>query len=80
MKWINLKNNKCPCCNKDFVKGLVVTSGGKIDDMVAGDLSGKMMIHPCGFMITEQRYKEIISSQVTKILNESLCKKTQDQY
>lgn len=31
-------------------------------------MSGKMMMHPCGFMITEQRYKEVVASTIIKTL------------
>lgn len=68
MKWYNLKTNRCPQCNKSFLKGLEVTAGGTLEAMESGDVSGKMMIHPCGFMITEQKYKEIVSGMVIKNL------------
>lgn len=67
MNWKILKDNKCPRCHGDFIKGMIVTEGGKIDEMIAGDMTGKMLIHqPCSFMITEQRYKEIVSGIVEK--------------
>ena len=59
MNWFNLKKNKCPQCNKDFMKGLVVRERIGIDKI-------KLMLHPCGFSITEQKYKEIVSNMVTK--------------
>lgn len=68
LNWHKLKSNRCPKCNKDFVKGLEITEGGKIYHMIAGDMSDKMMHHPCGFMITESRYKEIVESQILKSL------------
>jgi len=67
MKWFNLKNNRCPECNGDFTKGLDVTEGGTIEEMEAGDMSGKMFIHHCGFMITEKRYKEIVEATLNKM-------------
>lgn len=68
MNWNILKNNRCPRCHGDFTKGLEVTPGGKIDDMISGDMSDSMMHHKCGFMITESRYREIVSSQIIKSL------------
>lgn len=61
MKWSNLKNNKCPQCNKDFTKGMLVTTE---EDFLGDELPRTIMSHPCGFKINEQRYKEIVSSQV----------------
>ena len=60
MKWENLKKNKCPQCNKDFLKGLKTIP-------VSGE---QLMLHPCGFKITEQRYKEVVSSMVSKELKQ----------
>lgn len=71
MKWFNLKNNRCPQCNKDFMKGLEVTEGGTIDAMEAGDMSDKMLIHPCGFMITETKYKQVVSGMVVESLKDN---------
>ncbi len=69
MKWSNLKNNRCPECNKDFTKGLEITPGGRFKEDGELDMNDNMLHHPCGFMITESKYKEIISSQVIKNLN-----------
>lgn len=56
--WYNLKKNKCPECNRDFMLGLtMVTTDQKLT-----------MKHKCGFTITEQRYKEIVSGMVSKEL------------
>lgn len=52
MKWINLKNNKCPQCNKDFMKGMAFVNS--------------TFYHPCGFRILETRYKEIVESIVVR--------------
>lgn len=50
--------------------GLTVTHGGKIGDSCDDiDETDTMMIHGCGFMITEKRYKEIVSEMVKKTLN-----------
>jgi len=51
MDWFKLKENKCPKCRKDMMKGLQTPGGG-------------MMIHPCGFRITEKRYTEIVNSTI----------------
>jgi hypothetical protein len=58
MKWYNLKNNKCPKCSKDFMLGLTVES----------NMQPSMFTHKCGFKISEQRYKEIVSGMVSKSL------------
>jgi hypothetical protein len=71
LRWDNLPRNRCPKCNRDFARGLSVTQGGRIDDLERGDVSGSMMIHKCGFMITEQRYLEIISGINARKLKES---------
>lgn len=68
LKWSNLKISRCPKCNRDFLKGLEITEGGTLDSMESGDMTGKMMMHPCGFMITEQRYLEIVSGMVIREL------------
>lgn len=57
MKWVNLKNNKCPQCNKDLMRGIEYK-------MMPGSI--KILIHPCGFKISEQKYKEIVESLVTR--------------
>ena len=51
MNWNNLKLNKCPQCNKDFMHGLDLSIRG-------------MMKHSCGFMIRESRYSQIVSNQI----------------
>lgn len=51
MNWFNLKKNKCPQCNKDFLKNLKVES----------NTQPSMFTHSCGFKISEQKYKEIVS-------------------
>lgn len=61
MKWQNLKNNKCPQCNKDFMVGLNVES----------NMQPAIFTHKCGFKISEQRYKEIVSDMVTKGLEKN---------
>lgn len=61
MKWQNLKNNKCPQCNKNFLKGLKVES----------NMQPALFIHPCGFQIREQRYKEIVSDMVSEGLEDN---------
>jgi len=59
MNWFNLKKNKCPKCDRDFINGLVTVAG--------------MLIHePCGFKIRESRYQEIVSSMVNKDMDKWL--------
>lgn len=61
MKWFNLRKNKCPQCNKDFLTGLQITN----------DANGIPTIfnHKCGFKISEQRYREIVSATNEQSLN-----------
>lgn len=61
MRWYNLQKNKCPQCNRDFTKNLGTRP------MKDG---GKMMTHKCGFQISEQRYKEIVSDMVSNNIDE----------
>lgn len=56
LDWKKLVKNKCPQCHKDFVLGLTVRAG--------------TLFHKCGFKISEQRYKEIVSGIVTKQIDE----------
>jgi len=56
MNWKNLRINKCPACDKDFVEGLSYLPGGQ-------------MQHDCGFTITEGKYRGIVSNQTTTMLN-----------
>lgn len=58
MNWQNLKKSKCPQCNKDFTRGLSVKS----------NMQAVMYTHNCGFKISEQRYKEIVSDMVEQKL------------
>lgn len=43
MKWHNLKNNRCPKCNRDFLKNLEVATF---------PFDQKMFKHKCGFNIS----------------------------
>lgn len=56
MIWSNLKINKCPKCNRDFVKGL--------ETQILANGRDKMLVHYCGFQIRESRYSQIVTSQV----------------
>ena len=70
MKWNNLKNNKCPQCNKDFMKGLETKKINSSEMSALSNAGGNitainvLMVHPCGFKITDQSYKEIVSNIV----------------
>jgi hypothetical protein len=55
MKWRNLKKNKCPKCDKDFMIGLTTHPNDK----------GQVLVHPCGFAISERKYTMIVNSQVS---------------
>jgi len=50
MKWNNLKENKCPQCNKDL--------SDKFD--------GVFFNCSCGFKISASKYKQIITNMVDK--------------
>ncbi len=63
MNWFNLKKNVCPKCNKDFMEGL----------MTYPTDSGQTLAHPCGFKISEQRFKEIVSGMVDGELENNRC-------
>lgn len=52
MNWKNLKDNKCPKCNKDWAFDLTVVDG--------------LLAHGCGFKIRESRYKEIVTSMTNE--------------
>ena len=55
MKWQNLKQNKCPKCNKTFGTAAFSQQLGFI-------------ICSCGFKISNKRFSEIVNSQVTSDL------------
>lgn len=59
MKWVNLKINKCPQCDKDFTRGMKTEKTKE----------GLLMLHKCGFKISEKRYKEIVNNLVESNLN-----------
>ncbi len=50
MNWSNLKKNKCPKCEVDL--------SDKFD--------GKFFHCTCGFMISNRRFREIVSNQISK--------------
>jgi len=60
MKWFNLKKNRCPKCNKDWVFDLTAVDG--------------LLVHSCGFRIREKRYKEIVNNMNEKDLDSFLDK------
>jgi hypothetical protein len=52
LKWYLLKQNKCPQCGDDF-------------DI--NNVNSNLMIWcPCGFRISEDRYKQIVTEMVNK--------------
>lgn len=57
MKWQNLKQNKCPKCERDIWRGLEVSD-------IIGTFD-RMMRHSCGFQIRESKYRQIVNSQIT---------------
>lgn len=61
LNWYNLQKNKCPKCNKDLMAGLNTQN-----IMPMGGLPDVMYIHPCGFQITESKYKQITTDRVNR--------------
>jgi len=55
MKWINLKQNKCPSCDKPF-------------GALAFSKPNYVNCPYCDFLISHKRYQEIVNSQVTASL------------
>ena len=53
MKWNNLKNNKCPKCNKNI-------------EPTHLNVETHSMIHPCGFKISTKRWNEIVHDKVNR--------------
>lgn len=57
LKWDNLLLNKCPKCNRGFT----ATHYNKVT---------KMFTHPCGFKITELRFKELTTKKTIGFIGE----------
>ena len=64
MKWSNLKQNKCPQCDK----------------LIAGYhfFPGNIVKHPCGFVISVKRWSEILNSQVNEEIDEKELERQED--
>lgn len=60
MKWHNLKNNKCPKCNKEFS---------------LENCRDKSIKCPCGFSISEKRFSKIVSGMTSKKIEKELKNK-----
>ncbi len=58
MKWSNLKKNKCPKCDKDFMDSLIPNPF--------------MFEHACGFKIRESKYRQIVASQINDNIERQL--------
>lgn len=62
MKWENLRKNKCPQCNKDFMKGLLVSESQSLVKSKGVDCynhNTSIFIHKCGFKISQNKFKEL---------------------
>jgi len=59
MKWKNLKENKCPQCDKSF--------GYKAFSQRLG-----YIVCDCGFKISNKRFSEIVNSQVNQDIEKEL--------
>jgi hypothetical protein len=68
MKWSNLKQNKCPKCDKDFMIGL----------KQEGRSLCTIFIHPCGFKIRELRWSQIVNNQITQDLEDKWNKEEEE--
>ena len=60
MYWNNLKRNKCPNCNKDW---LVIGNA---------EFKDKAINCKCGFKISEKRMTEVVTDKVDKEILESM--------
>jgi len=58
MDWFKLKENKCPKCGKDIMKGMKVETWTTVGEFG----TKKIITHPCGFKIREKRMTEIVNS------------------
>ena len=67
MKWSNLKQNKCPNCNKSWS----TTWGIKFENGV--------IICKCGFKISEKKMSEIVSDKVDREILENLEQEVLDE-
>jgi len=70
MKWYNLRKNKCPDCNKDFMVGLKIES----------NMQPTLFIHKCGFKITEAKYKEIVAKMNEQNLGNTLMQYEEEEF
>ena len=76
MNWYKLKDNKCPRCHADFMKGLKTHTSMEripVEGMLGTDWKNvevKTLIHSCGFRISEQKYNDIVSGMVVRKFNE----------
>lgn len=70
MKWANLKENLCPNCNKDIMQGA---------ERQILRTTEKMLVHPCGFKIRENKIALIVSSQINQELEDALTKEYERQ-
>lgn len=68
MKWFNLKQNKCPKCNKDFLIYAKFYPSGSIECK-------------CGFFITKEKMDELVAKIVgDNIDQEFLLNKKNNKY
>lgn len=58
MKWQNLKENKCPKCDKDLAEAFNPVT--------------KMFECSCGFKIREAKFNQIVSGIINKDLSKKL--------
>ena len=57
MKWSNLRFNKCPKCDSDFIKSLVNVGDNNVGCR-------------CGFLINKKKYQAIVAEQVAKTIDD----------
>ena len=70
MNWKNLKQNKCPKCSKVFGVLSIQTSGM----IICGN-----SLPQCNFIISEKRFREIVSSMITQEIEEQLDKEFENE-
>ena len=55
--WFNLKKNKCPKCGKDWAFDVKI--------------EGNLMRHGCEFVISQKKYRKIVTGMVVSDLDET---------
>ncbi len=67
LNWKNLKENKCPQCDRDFTVGMSMEFR---QDFLSEKPAEKFITHKCGFAVSERQYSQVVNSQITAELEE----------